>query len=199
MSCANCGAEFKQTRPGHIYCGRECNRRADRQQVPRVACTCVHCGAEFTRRAAHQVFCGAECSRRFKAVRSVAARALSERQCPRCRSLFKTHNSRQVFCSESCEPVAERPGQNQCRICRSFFSAKFACASLCSPRCRKAAVTEKERDTPLDADGEILVRDLEECPRRLKLARFVDRFEGGHIFYQGPLQPTWLSPPRAGR
>ncbi|PSO20299.1 Arm DNA-binding domain-containing protein [Bradyrhizobium sp. MOS003] len=51
----------------------------------------------------------------------------------------------------------------------------------------------------LEFDGEILVRDLEECPRRLKLARFIDRFEGGMVYYQGPLSPTWISPPRAGR
>lgn len=207
MICVQCKAEFTQTRPGHIYCGRECKReaykRADPRLVPSVACACAHCGTEFSRRAAHQIFCSEACRDRAGAVRSVAARAILQRKCPRCRSMFDTRNSRQVFCSESCEPVAERPGQHQCKICRSFFDAKLAYASMCSVRCRKAAVKAKQRatadNTPLDAEGEILVRDLEECPRRLKLARFIDRFEGGMTYYQGPLRPVWLSPPRASR
>ena len=34
----------------------------------------------------------------------------------------------------------------------------------------------------LDAEGEIMVRELEELPRRLAVARLLDRYEGGAVF-----------------
>ncbi|BAL73738.1 hypothetical protein S23_05170 [Bradyrhizobium cosmicum] len=47
----------------------------------------------------------------------------------------------------------------------------------------------------VDADGAIIVKELESSPRRLALAMRLDPA----TFYKGPLRPTWLSPPRAGR
>jgi hypothetical protein len=53
---------------------------------------------------------------------------------------------------------------------------------FCGPACRKAAHMAKFQDVQLDGEGEIPVADLETSPRRLALARLLDRYEGGEIF-----------------
>ena len=40
----------------------------------------------------------------------------------------------------------------------------------------------KYQDLQLDGEGEIPIVDLEAAPRRLRLAKMFDRFEGGDLF-----------------
>lgn len=208
VTCEHCNAPYAPMAISQRYCSAACRdaaqyaRRAAKLGVvsldaPR---TCPHCNGEFVRHHAQQIYCSHLCGDRATETRRNGSRDLLSRECPRCRSTFETRSTRQVYCSSTCEPVAARPGQNQCRMCRSFFDGRVARASLCSVRCRKAAASAKrqmacEPVPELDADGEFAVKDLEASPRRLAFATRLDPA----TFYKGPLRPTWLSPPRAGR
>lgn len=139
------------------------------------------------------------------------------RTCAHCGQAFVSDHGHRKYCSQTCLDVVRRQQRWVQYVTRngragSMPPARFpncvVCGAplhdgqrkFCGNRCRRIDFKRRHADeTPLDAEGEILVRDLEDCPRRLKLARFVDRFEGGRVFYQGPLRPTWLSPPRAAR
>lgn len=130
--------------------------------------------------------------------------------CQQCQTEFSAADARTRYCSPACQQAKRnarrRPEETErptnCKACRIPIeqTAGVRARMFCSQKCRRADFRRRHTDeTPLDADGEILVRELEDCPRRLKLARLMDRFEGGLLFYQGPSRPTWLSPPRAGR
>lgn len=61
-----------------------------------------------------------------------------------------------------CKPSAPKIEQQACVRVRFFRSQK----------CRRADFKLRHAyETQLDAEGEVLVRRLEDCPRRLKLAR----------------------------
>lgn len=45
----------------------------------------------------------------------------------------------------------------------------------------------------LDGDGEIQVAELEDAPRRLRVAKLFDRFEGGGAFDHFEA-PAWINP-----
>lgn len=134
--------------------------------------------------------------------------------CAHCGEPFPLDHAHRKYCSEHCvgavrqqQRWAARYGQRaftppvrflNCVVCDTPL--REGLRKFCCNRCRRIDFRRRHADgTPLDAEGEILVRDLEDCPRRLRLARFVDKFEGGRVFYQGPLRPTWLSAPRARR
>lgn len=207
MSCLQCKTPFAPKVRHQLYCGKTCARAADAERNRRKRncqpldepVACGHCQTMFVRACSTARYCSKACQDAARSVRAAASRPIVSRECPRCRSVFETRSSRQVFCSDDCEPVQTSPAQRQCPVCRSFFEGNRQ--TTCSVRCRKRVRVRRHacEATPLDAEGEILVRDLENCPRRLRLAKFVDRFEGGLIFYRGPVRPTWLSPPRASR
>lgn len=137
---------------------------------------CAHCGEPFPLDDAHRKYCSENC---IGAVRRQQRWAQ-----------YAARNGRKDF-----TPPVRFPNCVVCDTALRDGQRKF-----CSNRCRRADFKRRHCDeTPLDAEGEILVRDLEDCPRRLRLARLVDRFEGGRVFHQGLVHPTWLSPPRASR
>lgn len=204
MICVQCEVPFSPRARQQLYCGKTCASAADVERKRRKRnfkalaepVACGHCQKLFVRACSTGRYCSTACQDAARSARVAASRPILGRECPRCRSAFQTGSSRQVFCSDDCEPVQTSPAQRQCPVCRSFYAGNQA---TCSVRCRKRVRVQRlaceATATPLDADGEILVRELESSPRRHALAMRLDPA----TFYRPPARPTWLSPPRAGR
>jgi endogenous inhibitor of DNA gyrase (YacG/DUF329 family) len=132
------------------------------------------------------------------------------RACAHCGVSFASNYLRKLTCSPDCAAERKRAEgrrssavrHSNCIVCDTplLCGARRRPRKFCGSKCRRIDFKRRHADeATLEFDGEILVRDLEECPRRLRLARFIDRFEGGRIFCQGAVRPIWISPPRAGR
>jgi hypothetical protein len=65
---------------------------------------------------------------------------------------------------------------------------------FCGSACRKAHHLAKHAgDAPVDEDGNIRVADLEHAPRRLKVAKIFDWYEGAGNFAHG-IRAQWVRP-----
>lgn len=185
--CKGCGGEFEATGLNHAYCGFNCRQRAWRaaraQLKPR---HCVSCSQPFERVTVRQRRCT----------------ACTVRTCMSCNESF-TPSDRQRRCV-AC--IGKRPSRD--RTPRVPLTACLHCGDpinnagstrmrYCSGACRTRAFKARHGGK-LGDDGEIIVADLEESPRRLRVAKAFDYYGGGGAF-EHVTPPRWLSPPRAGR
>lgn len=109
------------------------------------------------------------------------------RACAHCNEPFALATCAPKYCSQKCIGIVQQ--QQRCAQyavrrggCGFTPAVRFmvcvtplhdAKRKFCSNRCRRVDFRRRHtHEAPLDA-GEILVRDLEESPRRLRLARFV--------------------------
>jgi hypothetical protein len=84
--------------------------------------------------------------------------------------------------------------------CAKPMNAKSGRQKYCGGTCRKAHHMAQLAEVELDYEGEIVVKELEEFPHRLAIAKLFDRFEGEGAFdHFAP--PQWMNPAdrRAGR
>jgi hypothetical protein len=173
---------------------------------------CVVCGKGFLPRRADVVTCSEPCraerTRAYDAARQRARRAarMETRTCEGCGADFQSPYLKQVYCSRPCKCRAidakrsratsaeERAARPLCRHCAGPIPEKTNRRAIyCANACRKAAHMAKYQGVQLDGEGEIPIVDLEAAPRRLRLAKMFDRFEGGELFdHWTPLQ--WINP-----
>lgn len=126
---------------------------------------------------------------------------LYTKTCP-CGAVFQTrHKARQTYCTRECNVEAQKirarlERRTTCLQCGSPMEATNARVKFCSSTCRKANFVARHTGddyAPLDADGEITVKDLESAPRRLRVAKLFDLFEGaGNFEHAMPAQ--WMRP-----
>ena len=119
------------------------------------------------------------------------AKASYSQDCAHCATPFETTRSIRIFCSKPClarhTHVRERDrgksleelarwhaaqANPTCDHCGDAFERVNARQRFCCNSCKRKAFHAHHADeTELDADGEIAIRDLEQCERRLRIAR----------------------------
>ena len=170
--------------------------------------SCLNCACDFAVRPNHptQKFCSQDCAREHVRAEALARRAAkppapSQAKCRRCGGPLPpgvlTSNVR--YCSDACRfNTAESvPGGVPCNHCGRLFEKKYEPRRpqlYCGKVCRAAAFKARHAGyAQLDAEGEIVVNDLETCPRRLAVAKLFDRFEGTGFFSESaPVE--WMNP-----
>ena len=170
--------------------------------------SCIQCGRDFAVRPNHptQKFCSQDCAREHVRAEALARRAAkppapSQAKCRRCGGPLPpgvlTSNVR--YCSDACRfNTAESvPGGIECQHCGRLFAKKVESRrpqKFCIPKCRAAAFKARQvGNEQLDEAGEIVVNDLEACPRRFRVAKLFDKFEcAGNFDHFAPAQ--WMNP-----
>ncbi|WAJ30944.1 hypothetical protein [Antarcticirhabdus aurantiaca] len=116
--------------------------------------TCKHCERSFKTDRRKQDFCSIRCAN----LHHVGDRALIDRSCGLCGSVFKPHSQGQRYCSQSCGQRANRRAeaealqgeQRQCTCCGGRFQPRTPHARFCSTRCNKLSGQRayKDRNRP---------------------------------------------------
>jgi hypothetical protein len=85
--------------------------------------------------------------------------------------------------------------------CAKPMDAKSGRQKFCGGACRKAHHMAQFAAVELDYEGEIVVNELEESPRRLAVAKLFDRFDSGGGVFDHFEPPRWINSAdkRAGR
>jgi hypothetical protein len=96
----------------------------------------------------------------------------------------------QIYCSDACKsPLPQCDDGTPCAHCGRLFNG-IRKRKYCSSSCRIDSFKARHE---ADLGSEIPVKDLEESPRRLAVAKLFDRFEGGGAFdHLTPLE--WMNP-----
>ncbi|MBR1200021.1 hypothetical protein JQ574_28925 [Bradyrhizobium sp. AUGA SZCCT0158] len=71
------------------------------------------------------------------------------------------------------------------------MNAQSSRQKYCGGACRKAHYMAQFAGVELDHENEIVVKDLEECPRRARIARIVEAWEYGQ---PRATKPEWMNP-----
>jgi hypothetical protein len=190
-TCAICESEFEPLRKNRLTCSDACRREHERRH--------------------RQAY---DASPERQAIRSARRQGatrppLSPRNCKRCEAPFSPSHGLQVYCGNRCKsrhaednrpkrPRADRPPPQPLRVtcehCNGPIAQPAPKRKFCGGSCRKASHMAKFESTALDYEGEIAVADLEESPRRLALAKLLDRFDGTQYFDHGATRPAWINP-----
>lgn len=166
---------------------------------------CIVCGGDFTPSRGHeatQITCGEACRVVHRREHDRTKRQPVRRNCLRCGTLMEArdrHSGNKRYCSDACRfntaaaPVVTSANAAPCEHCGTPFEAKNHAGRrkrYCSDKCRVAHFKARSE---LDGEGEIPVKDLEESPRRLAVAKLFDRFDCGGAFDHFTA-PTWMNP-----
>ncbi|MEH2504969.1 putative nucleic acid-binding Zn ribbon protein [Bradyrhizobium sp. AZCC 1578] len=166
---------------------------------------CIVCGGDFTPRPGcerTQTMCSDVCRVKQRRERERANHQPVRRPCLRCGVLMPPrdrYTGNRRFCSEECRlgvltaPVVTSADAVPCQHCGTPFERKAAgrLQRYCQPACRVAAFKARHAE---DDGAEIPVVGIDEAPRRLALAKMLDRYDGTGFFDHGATGPTWINP-----
>jgi hypothetical protein len=163
--CVHCGEDFRPPRGNHRVCSAECRKLRSKEQD--------------SRRDSERPKAPGAAARK---VRPTVARKLDPRACRDCKNEFEPLRSNQARCYV-CHPITW--DLRRCTNCQKPFRAlrrnSMFCDSNCSARWhdlqRRKAEPVDRFDQGDDNEG-VLVLDLEDAPRRVKLFEAFLRF--GH-------------------
>ena len=160
--------------------------------TPAIQRPCAHCGTPFDvpRQYLSQRTCSSACRSKWKRDR---ARAPVSRKCLRCDTLLPPHKfggGNQIYCSDDCKsPLPQCDDGTPCIHCGRLFNSMRK-RKYCSSSCRIESFKARHE---ADLASEIPVKDLEESPRRLAVAKLFDQYEGTGLFdHWTPAQ--WINP-----
>ena len=175
-------AERRDRRNRRETAARAAARPAVRMESKLKTRTCPTCSVPFETAEPRRRYCSKRCVKKFYAARQAeseraerAARPRFQRNCLRCDSPFETSYIRKVYCTRECLKTrsAEPPALKLvCEVCSTPLKASGHRRKYCSNSCLRRAFPQRHPDDgECEIDGSIKVRDLDECPRRLRVAR----------------------------
>lgn len=176
-------------------------------------CAREACDNEFMR-CGSQKFCSPECRRlnrkettayiprapspSCRKERKRIAPQLSPRACRTCDTQFQPLRTIQVHCV-ACKPMVEE--LRRCRNCQKPFRALSRIAKFCGPNCsarwhdnmRRNAEPVDELDD-VDDEDEVVVLELQDCPRRARVARLSALHLGEDLLPPVTTELQWINP-----
>jgi hypothetical protein len=175
--------------------------------------TCIICESSYEPKTGTQVCCSELCQvERAKAQWRERQTFRHQRNCLRCGTLMAPRtlkDGNKLYCSDACkftplEPVQDVAEGAPCAHCSRLFVKTHSRQKYCGVPCRVGAFKAKEAATVEGDDvAEIEVRDLDDAPRRARIARLFAIYNGdGGDGFAPAFTPTRFANPadrRAGR
>lgn len=171
---------------------------------PRV---CVVCSADYKPNTAMQLCCGDSCrAERGKILWREKQTVRHQRNCQRCGTLMPPRTRKdgnKLYCGPVCKavplPAQNVEGGEPCAHCSRLFVKTKPRQKFCGVSCRVGAF--KAKHAPADGDNsEIEIRDLDDAPRRLRVARLFALYDGCADEYLAPaFTPTRFANPNDKR